>query len=404
MSYLSCLSGINNFEEAKEKLNAKNLIVNSDYTHLGMYLVKYNHNQSDLNDPDVKKCRGLILSTEDNSVICPVPQKSSNNTVILQNYTGNPNKYVVTDFLDGTMINYFQHKGTRYISTRSCIGAKCHWLSEKSFSEMFYECLESTNLKLDSLNMDYCYSFLIQHPSNRIVKQYLSPRLVLTHVSRVVNGNVLFHDVHQFSKENNLDIDVPTKYNFQSIEDMFEYIASLDSSEQGLMVFEKDEENPGYIMDLSRYKIRNMKYNQMKELKGNTNNKHYLFFNLRQLGGGSYEKYILYFEEDQELFESYRQELYSLTAELFKMYLDCFVNKNTDGTPVQIHKEAPFELKPLIAELHSNHIKTRNPTTKNVVIQYLHKLPIPRLLFTINKRRHRLNEHNNVITPPLEEV
>ena len=185
MSYLSCLSGINNFEEAKEKLHAKNLIVNSDYTNLGMYLVKYNHNQSDLNDPDVKKCRGLILSTEDNSVICPVPQKSSNNTVILQNYTGNPNKYVVTDFLDGTMINYFQHNGTRYISTRSCIGAKCHWLSEKSFSEMFYECLESTNLKLDSLDMDYCYSFLIQHPSNRIVKQYLSPRLVLTHVFKL---------------------------------------------------------------------------------------------------------------------------------------------------------------------------------------------------------------------------
>jgi len=400
MSYLSCLSGINNFDEAKQKLQEKNLIVNSDYNNLGMYMVKYNRDQSDFSDPDVKKCRGLILSSKDNSVICPVPQKSSKNTAILENYTGNSNKYVVTDFLDGTMINYFQHEGTRYISTRSCIGAKCHWLSEQSFSEMFYECLESTELALESLNMDYCYSFLIQHPNNRIVKQYISPRLVLTHVSRVVDGKVSFYDVHEFSKNHNLKIDVPTKYNFQTIEDLYGYIASLNSTEQGLMVFEKDEENPGYFIDLGRYKIRNMKYNQVRELKGNTNNKHYLFFNLRKSAGGSYEKYIKYFEEDEELFEGYRQELYSFTAELFKTYLDCFVNKNTDGTPVKIHKDAPFELKPLIAELHGNHMKTRNPTTKNVVIQYLHNLPIPRILFALSKRRKRLN----VVDEPLEEV
>jgi len=391
MSYLSCLSGINNFDEAKQKLQEKNLIVNSDYNNLGMYMVKYDRESSDLNDPDVKKCRGLILSTKDNSVICPVPQKSSKNTAILENYTGNSDTYVVTDFLDGTMINYFQHDGIRYISTRSCIGAKCHWLSEKSFSEMFYECLESTDLTLESLDMDYCYSFLIQHPNNRIVKQYLSPRLVLTHVSRVLDGKVLFYDVNDFSKNHNLNIDVPTKYNFESIEDLFGYISSLDSNEQGLMVFEKDKENPEYLIDLARYKIRNMKYNQVRELKGNTNNKHYLFFNLRTSTGGSYEKYIKYFEEDKELFEGYRKELYSFTAELFKAYLDCFVNKNIDGKPVQIHKLAPFELKPLIAELHRNHMKTRHPTTKNVVIQYLHNLPIPRILFALSKRRKRLN-------------
>ena len=122
----------------------------------------------------------------------------------------------------------------------------------------------------------------------------------------------------------------------------------------------------------------------MRNLRGNTNNKHYLFFSLRKAGNGSYENYLKFFEEDKELFENYRQELYRFTNKLFKAYLDCFINKNVDGSTVRNHKDIDFELKPLVGELHSKYIETRKPTVKNTVIQYLHNLPIPRLLFAIN--------------------
>lgn len=391
MSYLSCLSGSQSFEDAVSILRSKNLKVIT-YPAIGLYQVKYNKNTCDMNNPDVRKCRGLILSQSDNSIVCPVPQKSASNVSVLKNYTGNVNKYTISEFIDGTMINYFQHNGVRYISTRSCIGAQCRWLSEQTFSEMFDECLKSTELVLDSLDMDYCYSFLIQHPNNRIVKQYQTPSLVLTHVSRVVDGSVQFLDVHDFvnSEEHTVNVAVPTTYKFDNIEDVYHHVSSLEETEQGVMVFEKDIENPGYLMDLCRYKIRNLKYNQVRTLKGNTNNLHYLFFSLRKSGNGSYEQYIKYFDEHRVLFEEYRQELYTLTADLFKTYLDCFINRNPDGTPVKVHKTIEYEFKPLVAELHAAYMATRNPTTKNSVIQYLHNLPIPRLLFVIHKRRERV--------------
>ena len=125
----------------------------------------------------------------------------------------------------------------------------------------------------------------------------------------------------------------------------------------------------------------------MRRLRGNTNNKMYLFFELRKQGNGSYENYLQYFEDDRQLFDTFRDKLYKFTQRLFQNYLDCFVNKDADGNPVSQHKNIDFELKPLVAELHSQYYNTRQRTTKNTVIQYLHHMDIPRLLFVLNYKK-----------------
>lgn len=382
MHYLNCLTDVTNFNEAKTILEEKNLIV-KEYDKSGLYLVKYDKNKCDMSDKDVQKCRGLILSIEDNSVVCPVPHKSVPNIDFVKNFSKNKDNYVIQDFIDGTMINVFRFKEINYISTRSCLGAKCNWLSSTSFNDMFNQCIGNSDLKLESLNMDYCYSFVIQHPDNTIVKKYNEPNLVLTTVSNVTDNGVMFYNTHDFVKQHKYSINVPTLYNFSTIEEIFQYVGSLCSSDQGVVVFDNNEE---YL----RTKIRNIKYNQVRALRGDTNNKHYLFFSLRQQGNGCYNNYLNFFEEDSELFNFYRTELYAFTQKLFQTYLDCFVNKNKNGTSVKSHKNIDYELKPLVAELHSQFFKTKIPTTKEVVIQYLYNLPIPRLLFAINYKK-RIN-------------
>ena len=70
---------------------------------------------------------------------------------------------------------------------------RCRWFSHQTFADMFQQCLGKSPEKLGSLDMDYCYSFVIQHPDNTIVKKYLVPDLVLTMVSKVnEDGNVSF--------------------------------------------------------------------------------------------------------------------------------------------------------------------------------------------------------------------
>jgi len=380
MHYLSCLNGITSYDEAKQILQAKNLKIKEFGNHnTELYIVKYDKNLCDMTDQDVKKCRGLVLSRNDNSVVCPVPCKSSSLDIFNQVYNNNLNRFKVTDFVDGTMINLFKFKEETFISTRSCLNAKCRWYSKKTFGEMFTECLGSSPEKIDNLNMNYCYSFVIQHPQNTIVKKYLVPDLILVMVSQVhTNGEIEYFDVHDFVENNNLDFRVPTEFSFKSIEDVYAYVNSLSQSEQGVMIHDVSTITSNY-----RTKIRNTKYNKLRELKGETNNKLFLFFSLRKSGNGAYKNYLDYFEDDRKLFDSYRQMLYDFTQRLFQNYLDCFVNKNLDGTTIKNHKEIDYELKPLVAELHANYFKTKHPTTKNTVIQFLHELPIPRLIYSV---------------------
>ena len=83
------------------------------------------------------------------------------------------------------------------------------------------------------------------------------------------------------------------------------------------------------------------------------------------MANGSYENYLQYFEDDRQLFDSFRDKLYKFTQRLFQNYLDCFVNKDADGNPVSEHKSIDFELKPLVAELRLQYYNTRQRTTKH---------------------------------------
>jgi len=81
MSYLECLNGITDYEQSKEILNKKGLIIN-EYDNL--YLVKYDKSKCDMMDNDVNKCRGLILEKNTNKLVC-VPPPHSSNVMIFNN-------------------------------------------------------------------------------------------------------------------------------------------------------------------------------------------------------------------------------------------------------------------------------------------------------------------------------
>ena len=101
MSYISCLNGITNFDESKKILEGKNLIV-KEYENL--YLVKYDKSNCDMNDPDVRKCRGIVMEKDTNKLVCVPPPKSDN----VQIFNNVPlEKTIYEEFVEGTMISIF---------------------------------------------------------------------------------------------------------------------------------------------------------------------------------------------------------------------------------------------------------------------------------------------------------
>ena len=78
MVYLNCLKGCTSFSEAEHILKKKNLNIKV-YDDPPLYIVTYNKKTCNMSDPDVKKCRGIVLSKKDNRLVCPVPPKSEQN-------------------------------------------------------------------------------------------------------------------------------------------------------------------------------------------------------------------------------------------------------------------------------------------------------------------------------------
>ena len=128
------------------------------------------------------------------------------------------------------MINVFFDKnvgllGSWEISTRNIVGAICNFYkssnSNKTFRQMFIEAAMVCNLDINNLDKELSYSFVLQHPENKIVIPFSKPDLYLVAVYKIYNGlnnvNVKFYNVGEFKcffNKLNINIKFPTIYKF----------------------------------------------------------------------------------------------------------------------------------------------------------------------------------------------
>ena len=108
-------------------------------------------------------CRGAIVNSTTNKIICLPPVKSEEidfNKVKSYSNSSSEIQYLI----DGTMINLANVNDEWILSTRSEIGGYNKWKSNKSFREMFNECIQ---FDLAELNKKYCYSFVMRHTENQ---------------------------------------------------------------------------------------------------------------------------------------------------------------------------------------------------------------------------------------------
>lgn len=372
MTYLDCLKDVSDFEKSKLILSSKNLIV-KEYESL--YIVKYDKKTCDMNDQDVKKCRGIVLEKNTNKLVC-VPPPKSDNVVIFNDI--DINKTWFEEFVEGTMINIFKYNGEMFMSTRSCLGGYCSFYTNKTFNTLFSEIIELS--KFDVIDDNMNLTFILQHPENTIVKSYSKPDIKLVYGVSIIDNNIKHYeldDLNTILEDKGLDFGIPIKYTITEIGQVYQILEKMTYNEQGIIL--KYFENGTYL----RGKIRNEYYNYVRHLKGNNNNKKYMYLELRCSNG--LDEYLKYFQEDLELFESYRLELYETTNKLFNLYQDYYVRKDVNKEKViKKFTDIDFEYRPLCIELHKNYKTTKQITNKQKVIEYMNSLPIAKLLFVIN--------------------
>jgi hypothetical protein len=255
------------------------------------YLVKYP--ASKRHCPEYHAFRSVIYRN-DHTPVCFSPPKS------IPFHSFNSDSYRVEEFVEGTMINVFYD--TKWIiSTKTKINAKCNFDSSLSFSDMFYECMEHVNLSFNQLNKTYTYSFVMQHPSNRIITVIPEPKLVIVAVYEIIGELVYEREIPFFA---------PTKFNF-SLDTVLQKAQELNG--KGLVIKGHDQ----------RCKIRNINHENIEKIKGPLFNYHYLC--IRNTENALI--YFMHFPENKFKGEHIEYNIKACAAMLYSSYVECFIQK-----------------------------------------------------------------------------
>lgn len=329
----------------KKALNASN------YTTLGLF-------------------RSVIV--KDGNIKCIAPFKSIPFD-ILNSYCENESatsNYTFHEYVEGTMVNVFHTGETWELATRSLMGGKGKFYkdSRQTFRTMFLDCMNASDLEFSDLNTEYCYSFVIQHPENRIVKRIKQPKLYLCGVYKPEGRKVHIID---YKNDGLLDgkVNYPLVYpqtTYQEAEAKYanKYTTAYDIQ--------------GFIIEYGPYrsKIRNISYEYVRKLRGNNTKPLYHYLTLRNTE--SVKEFLIYYPEYKKEFSEYRLQIHTFTQNLHTYYMNCFVQK------MKPLKEFPFEYRPHMIELHKKYVDNRKIIDFKTVINYINTLEPARLMFAIN--------------------
>ena len=268
-------------------------------------------------------CRSVITDQE-NNIVCFSPPKSLPFADFVAKYP-ETSQIVATEFVEGTMINVFWSNGDWEIASRSNVGAM-NMINSRSFRDMFFDAMNECKLDLYTLPTEFSYSFVLQHPDNRIVLPIGKPQLYLiavySYCGADVNQSTMHrtivksHDPADFPEFNATTVKRPAVYDLTSYQAFAEKTKTLDYTYLGVMLT-----NP---TTGERTKIRNPNYEQVRHLKGEQKLQ-FQYLCLRKVG--KVTQYLQHCPEHSELFAGFRDQLHEFTRKLRDNYIACYIRK-----------------------------------------------------------------------------
>jgi len=300
---------------------------------------------------DVAQYRSVVWDMNANVPLCVAPFRAVEGAPPVNTPFSS-----VEDFVDGFMMNAWVSNGVLQLATRTRVGGDNTFYSEKTFGQLFDECLEKTSLKnrdglkacLEGLrsteNAGSAFvSFVVQHPEHRIVAKALAPTLFTVHTGCVMgNGSVSISERSVNWPQELSALRIST-YNQKSFEkdDEVEVLLRNTAAQRGWrwqgLVF-KDGKG-------GRWRVRTPTYTLLRQLRGSESTALERFFRLR--AQRKVVDYLKHYKEDSDEFWKYEELLRARTSDVFSAYVD--VHK----AHVVKFKELPEQIRPAVFLLHT---------------------------------------------------
>ena len=404
---LSSVPGFDNFLKTGEieteferyySVNKYSTKANEEYN-----IVRYN---KELLSNELFSTYGLLRSVivSGPKIVSFAPPKSMSGESFINKYPVKNDKIIAEKFVEGTMINVFYDptygaSGCWQISTRNTVGAEVSFYkwSKKTFNEMFMEACIFNKFNIQTLNPRFCYSFVLQHPANRIVVPFKTPQLYLVSVYEIVqtldNITVIQENLNEVMNSggwNMTDIKFPEIYEFTSYTELIEKFASSNTPYDILGVVVKNTETG------ERTKFRNPIYEEVRHLRGNQTKLQYQYLALRH--AGKLPDFLKYYPETKDDMSKFRDQVHMFTNTLHQNYISCYVKKTK---PL---REYPDQYRTHMFKIHEQFIGELKPknlfVTNTVVIKYVNQLHPSLLMYCLNHNmRKRLVDTIKTDTP-----
>jgi hypothetical protein len=342
-------------------------------------------------------CRSIIINS-DNSVVGFAPPKSISAESFIQKYPQDHlDSYIVAEeFVEGTMINVFFDPtigltGGWEISTRNTVGATSTFYKSpkaKTFRQMFMEAADQCKLNIELLDKNMCWSFVLQHPENRIVVPFSKPQLYLVGVYNIenVDNQIIITGYDSSSYRNYFSelgttVKFPEIYHFNNYSELIEKYASMNTSYDivGVVIHNK--------LSGERTKIRNPVYEQVRNLRGNQPKLQYQYLSLRR--EGKVKDFLKYYPENKKEFSTFRDQVHLFTNTLYSNYVSCYMKKEK---PLIEFSEQYRTHMFNIHKLYMSELKEKKLFVTNIVVQsYVNQLHPSLLMYCLNYQMRKRN-------------
>lgn len=334
-----------------------------------LVMIRYSKETSDMTVPHVSAFRSVVWDARSNRPVSVSPARGLAFSTLPADATG----FTVEEFVDGVMINLFHYNGAWRLATRSNLDAECNFYGTRTFAQLFWETFNGAGLLEAHLDPRCVYSWVLQHPEERIVvaPAYGIPKLRLVELYQIDGGTVHALDIHALTgMPPPLKACVVDTHPLVTVEDVKERVTAwgkrYGADWQGLVVKTADGQ---------RYKLRSNEYDEARHLRGNQAKRPYVW--LERWSEGRLGAYLrLYKEEDADAWATVNA-FKNLTQEVYDLYQCVYRRKELRLG------DAPQKYRKLLWDAHAANAGAYFPALR----EFMNKQDTARKLWLVNYER-----------------
>jgi hypothetical protein len=311
-------------------------------------ILKYN--KEDINDnKELFKYRSVIFN-DDMLLSYSLPKSIKYNDFIEKNKDIMDENIVITEIIEGTMINLFYNPSVNKwdIASKGAIGGNYFFYrngydkSLKKKDQLTFKMMLLQSLGLnteeefieftDKLSRKYCYSFVLQHPENHIVLNINTSKLYLISVWLIEDKSATYIPIKQFKEFTELKkiesyIHYPNVYekedNYNEI--INKYISDNNKLIVGLMYINEKT--------LDRASIIHETYKKMKDLRGNNPNLQYQYLTLKKID--KINEFLTFFPQYKDIFYKFYIQYRNFLRDVHQAYFNLYIKKHKTSHSVK---------------------------------------------------------------------